>query len=44
MQISSYQLAEISEYLVNQLQEIRRKIKFYADEECKKKTRIQFCT
>lgn len=34
MQISSYQLAEISEYLVNQLQEIRRKIKFYADMVC----------
>lgn len=42
MQISSYQLAEISEYLVNQLQEIRRKIKFYADEECKKRQGSNF--
>lgn len=42
MQISSYQLAEISEYLVNQLQEIRKKIKFYCDEECKKRQGSNF--
>lgn len=42
MQISSYQLAEISEYLVNQLQDIRKKVKFYGDEECKKRQGSNF--
>ena len=36
MQISSYQLAEISEYLEKNLQNIRKKVKFYGSEEVKK--------
>ena len=42
MQISSYELAEISEYLEKKLQDIRKKVNFYGDEEVKKKTRLQF--
>ena len=42
MQISSYELAEISEYLEKKLQNIRKKVKFYGDEEVKKRQRSNF--
>lgn len=42
MQISSYKLAEISEYLEKKLQNIRKKVKFYGDEEVKKRQGSNF--
>ena len=42
MQISSYELAEISEYLEKKLQNIRKKVKFYGDEEVKKRQGSNF--
>lgn len=42
MQISSYQLAEISEYLEKNLQNIRKKVKFYGSEEVKKRQGSNF--